>query len=183
MLDIGKLVERLLRSTEEVLEAHSDRNASSASTRRSRADTAFSDSLGVVYTAVSRLETRLRNAPDAAGKAACARAWLEPHLERKLFLRLEVLLNLVRDQAGAALATAGPSRCAAGPQLRSHSCTQRKSACNDSTDRCVLHAFAAWAMVTGNHISSTVRALGLRVPLDLPSTSARQQATGLYYLT
>lgn len=121
MADIGKAIERYLNCTDEVIQV--TRNSSPAEYEpRRKAIIAFNDSMLKVQALGTRLESRLNGTSDSAEKAACANAWISAHGERKLYLQMEVMFMVVRDQAAAALSTSTPSwtRCGLKASSSSH---------------------------------------------------------------
>ncbi len=102
MLDIGKVIERYLRCTDVCIEAY----AQAATISIAKAVKSYDASHQAFQTLCDRQEDRLFNA-SGAERVACAQSWVNEHLERKVFLRMELLLVTVRDQAAAATATSG----------------------------------------------------------------------------
>lgn len=91
--DLGKSFERLIRCTNSKLDANSLKHTSGATL-------AYDECIRSAYDIWERLEAQVKQATE---KAAPARAWLSAHLERKLFLRLEMLLITIRERAEVAI--------------------------------------------------------------------------------
>ncbi len=105
--DLGKSFERLMRCTDNALQTGTD-----AGPQRQTANHAYHKCLRTTNEIWKRLEVRVHQATGHE-KASPARAWLDTHLERKLFFRMEILLITVRDNAEvAACSTASATtRC------------------------------------------------------------------------
>lgn len=93
--DIGKSFERLLRCTNNALGA-------SAGPQTKYPGYAYYESFRATNDIWQRLDARMSQAADDQEKAACAKAWLSAHLERKLFFRVELLLITIRERADVA---------------------------------------------------------------------------------
>lgn len=106
MLDIGKVTERYLRCTDICIEAYAQAHAT-ASINTLRAIELYHASHQTFQVLCDRQEARLYNASEGAEREACAQSWVNAHLERKIFLRIELLLVTVREQAAIATATSG----------------------------------------------------------------------------
>lgn len=104
MLGIGKVIERYLRCAEVCVDAFAQTGAC-ANSNVLRAISSYNASRQVFQILCGRQEARLATAAEGAEREACARTWVQEYLERKLFLRLELLLVTVREQAAVATAT------------------------------------------------------------------------------
>ncbi len=93
--DVGKSFER--RCTNNGLEQ--DRVI--AGPQKKHPGYAFYESFRATNDIWQRLDARMSKGSNDE-KAACARAWLSAHLERKLFFRVELLLITVRERADTA---------------------------------------------------------------------------------
>ncbi len=111
MLDVGKVIERYLRCTDVTIEAYAQADASAVS----NAVKAYNASGRTFHTLWERQEARLSSISDGAEREACAQSWVDAHLERKIFLRMELLLVTVRQQAAVATATSGSMAPRCGP--------------------------------------------------------------------
>ncbi len=111
--NIGKSVERLLQSMEDLIGAE---QSGAAPGNRGPFDpkSSYTKNSNALEANWSRLQSRNRSIPKQVGKLACAKTWTNAFLESKLALRVGLVLAAVREQAEAATSGAGTtevSRC------------------------------------------------------------------------
>lgn len=106
MADIGKAVERYLNCADKVIEVTRNSSLAEYETRKN-AVISFNDSSRKLRALWARQESQLDGTSDSAGKAACANAWISAHVERKLYIQMEMMLMVVRDQAAVATSPTG----------------------------------------------------------------------------
>lgn len=113
MVDVGKAIERLLRTTNTVIEATRQKYSAASDGREVKARDAYHDSLNVLRKTWERLDARLHHASSDEEKATCAPVWLKAHVDKKLLYKLERLLVTMRGYAEAAVSTSRhlSSRC------------------------------------------------------------------------
>ncbi len=113
MADVGKAAERLLRCTDELVEALRRDSTTATDSRNVTVTSAFDDSLKAVQTLWERSQSRRNAAAGNVERNACARAWITPYVDQKLLHRMEVLLVTARGQVAVATSESSPaaSRC------------------------------------------------------------------------
>ncbi len=120
MADVGGAAERLLRCTDELIEALRRDSTIATDSRNATVTNAFDDSLKAVQTLWERSQPKRNAAAGHSERNAFARAWITPYVDRKLFPRMEVLLVTAKGQVAVATdeSTPAASRCAADPLPR-----------------------------------------------------------------
>ncbi len=116
MEDVGKALERFVRSTEEVIEATRQKGSAASDGREAKVGDAYRDSLKALHKTWERLDTWLQHAPNEE-KANRATAWIKAHIDRKLFHKIDLLLVTVLEHVEAAVSTSRhlDSRCEVAP--------------------------------------------------------------------
>ncbi len=114
MANVGNAAEQLMRCTDELIEALPQDSTTATDSRITTFTSAFDDRLKAVETLWERSQLRRNAAAGDAERNACARAWITPYVDRKLFHRIEVLLVTARGQVAVATDESSPaaSRCA-----------------------------------------------------------------------
>lgn len=113
MADVGKAMEQLLQCADESIELLSRDSATATGTSSVRAAWAFDESWKAVQKLWGRSQSRRSSAASNAERAACAKAWIAPYVDRKLFTRMEVLFISAKGQVAVATDASSPaaSRC------------------------------------------------------------------------
>ncbi len=99
---VGKAIERVLRGTECLIAAYTPGDVLPGDPRTSSVSNEYNESLRGFLAVFGQLRSEMTSATDRGRPAACARAWLDACLKKKLFKRMEELFRVITTRTAAA---------------------------------------------------------------------------------